>query len=44
MAQVIGQGTGRHAEGEENDDGWSAVVLIAAVASALSCEVMLFFF
>lgn len=34
---------GRHAEDEENDDGWSDVVLIAPVGFALSYMVMVLF-
>jgi len=48
MAQVRGQGTesaGRHAEDEENDDGWSDTVSIAPVLQYLPylVVIMLFF-
>lgn len=46
MAQVRGQGTelaGRHAEDEENDDGWSDVVLIAPRLFAPSFDYGAFF-
>lgn len=46
MAQVRGQGTElteKHAEDEENDDGWSDVVLIATLVFALSYVFMVHF-
>lgn len=42
MAQIRGQGTEqsrRHAEDEENDDGWCAVLVVAAVVFVLACMV-----
>lgn len=42
MAQVRGQGMEqgrRHAEDEENDDGWCAALVAAAVVFVLACVV-----
>lgn len=43
MAEVRGQGAeqrSRHAEDEENDDGWTAALAVAPVALALAGAVM----